>query len=103
MTRPSDRAIRWLCIASAAAILGVAVALVIQRNVWRAYPGHGGEDFGIYVRHTREWIAGGSFHDARRLTRKSLHTQRGDSLYPPHKFALADAAVPHPISAGSAL
>ena len=49
--------------------------------------GHGGEDFAIYLRHTREWLDGGSFHDTRQLTGETYTLIDGDSLYPP-PFAL---------------
>jgi hypothetical protein len=83
--RPSDRTIRYLCLVAAAAILGFAAAEVIG-NV-ALIQGHGGEDFEIYVRHTREWLAGGSFYDARQLTGQPYSIVAGDSLYPP-PFAL---------------
>ena len=61
--RPSDRTLRMLSLVATATILGIAVAEVVG-NV-ALIEGHGGEDFAIYLRHTREWLAGGSFYDAR--------------------------------------
>jgi hypothetical protein len=83
--RLSARTIRLLWMATAAVILGVAVALVVGNGA--LIEGHGGEDFGIYLRHTREWIEGGSFYDARQLTGSPYTVVAGDSLYPP-PFAL---------------
>lgn len=74
-----------LCLATAAVILGVAVAIVIG-NV-ALIQDKAGADFDIYLRHTREWVAGGSFYDARQLTGGPYTLVVGDSLYPP-PFAL---------------
>jgi hypothetical protein len=76
---------RWLCIGATGASLGIAVALLIGNVAF--IEAHWGEDFGIYLRHTREWIAGGSFYDARQLTGSPYTLAGGDSLYPP-PFAL---------------
>ncbi len=83
--RPSERTLRLLSLIATAAILGIAVAEVVG-NVG-LIEGHGGEDFAIYLRHTREWLAGGSFYDARQLTGDAYTLVAGDSLYPP-PFAL---------------
>lgn len=82
---PSARAIRLISLIVTAVILGVAVAIIIG-NV-ALMEGHGGEDFGIYLRHTREWVEGGSFYDPRQLTGSPYSVVAGDSLYPP-PFAL---------------
>ncbi len=77
--------IRWLCLASAIMVLGFAVA-VIAGNV-AVLQALGGDDFAIYLRHARDWLAGGSFYDARQLTGSPYILHVGDSLYPP-PFAL---------------
>lgn len=79
--RLSGRAIPLVWMATAAVILGVAVAVVIG-NV-ALVEGNGGEAFGTYLRHTRDWVAGGSFYDARQLTGSPYTLVVGDSLYPP--------------------
>lgn len=61
-------------------ILGVAVALLVGNTDLIA--GHGGEDLAIQQRHTRDWLAGGSFYDVRQLNGPYV-LQAGDSLYPP--------------------
>ena len=43
---------------------------------------HLGEDFQTYLRHARDWLAGGSFYDPRQLAGPYV-LQSGDSLYPP--------------------
>ena len=83
--RLSDRTVRLLSLVATAVILGLAVA-VVAGNV-DLIRGHGGEDFAIYLRHTREWLDGGSFYDTRQLTGETYTLIVGDSLYPP-PFAL---------------
>jgi hypothetical protein len=81
---PSPRrasVVRWVCLATSIAILGFAVAVIVGNvALIRAL---GGDDFGIYLRHTREWLSGGSFYDARQLTGSPYTLVVGDSLYPP--------------------
>ncbi len=77
--------IRWLFLGTAAVILGLAAAFLVGNTV--LIDEHGGEDFEIYLRHTREWLDGGSFYDPRQLTGDPYALVAGDSLYPP-PFAL---------------
>lgn len=79
---PSSR--RLASVVATSMILGLAVALLVG-NVG-LIQAHGAEDFLIYLRHTNEWLAGGSFYEARQLA-GPYAVQAGDSLYPP-PFAL---------------
>ena len=59
--------------AISAAILGVGVALLLGNGDYVA--AHLGEDFQIYLRHARDWLAGGSFYDAP-AARGTVHASR---------------------------
>lgn len=81
------RAHRWSFVLSrrvglflAAPIFGLGVAFLVGGAFM--FAAHGGEDLAIYLRHSADWAAGGSFYSPRQLAGPYL-IQAGDSLYPP--------------------
>ena len=73
---------RLILVTLTAVIVGIGVALVLG-NI--AYIGtHGGEDLHVYLEHTRHWLDGGNYYDARQLTgRPYERIDHRHSVYPP--------------------
>ncbi len=81
MRRPDSRLVRLIWLASTGIVLGVGVALIVGNLAY--VEAHGGEDLRIYLDHTRDWLGGGNYYDARQLTGLPYEHTNPDSLYPP--------------------